>query len=159
MGDSSKVPVSLSDLAAEKLLVAARWAKVYGWILCFISGLTLLVFLLSLFALSSFSSFMEGNALVLACFVFFIYFLFFALLFYLNYQLVVFGREIKEGVCSGNDRFMERGLGRLSTYFKIISLLMIGVLILAFLIYPWYLMVGLDGLMTPDAPDFPDETF
>lgn len=88
MENPSSLQTMLPDSAAHRLLAAARWAKIYGLLLCIFSGFGLLMMLFSLTAIASFSSFFGGREMGLIYFIFFVYMLVLALMLYLNIQLV-----------------------------------------------------------------------
>ncbi|MBK7787567.1 MAG: hypothetical protein IPJ54_03100 [Saprospiraceae bacterium] len=160
MEDFAKTQNTLSEMAATRLLSAARWARIYGLIMCVFSGLGLVMLLLSITALVSFSSLIGGREMGVVSGMFFIYIVVLVFMLYLNYQLVIFGGNIKNGIHSGDELFLENGFARLSQYFKIISMLMLAVVILVALSFLMVLAIGgIGALMAPDAPVYPKDSF
>ena len=160
MEDFAKMQNTLSEMAATRLLSAARWARIYGLIMCVFSGFGLVMMLISLTALTSFSSLMGRGEMGLVYGMFFIYLVVLVFMLYLNYQLVIFGSDIKNGVSSADEQYLENGFARLARYFKIISILMIAMVVMVLLSFLLMLTLGgMGALMTPDAPPYPQNGF
>ena len=160
MENPSSMQTMLPDSAAHRLLAAARWAKIYGLLLCIFSGFGLLMMLFSLTAIASFSSFFGGREMGLIYFIFFVYMLVLAFMLYLNIQLVFFGRDIKTAILSGDDGYLETGFDRLARYFKIISILMISLVVISLAFGLIMAIVGgASALSAPDTPVYPKTSF
>lgn len=160
MENTSALGNTLTETAAQRLLAAARWAKIYGLLLCVFSGFGLVMMLISLTAIASFSSFVGGGQMGLIYFVFFAYMVVLGFMLYLNIQLVYFGSDIKSGLHSGDDSYLETGFARLARYFKIISILMISIVAISLLFGLLMTIIGGSAaLMAPDTPNYPKTTF
>jgi hypothetical protein len=160
MENTSALGNTLTETAAQRLLAAARWAKIYGLLLCVFSGFGLVMMLISLTALASFSSFVGDGKMGFIYLIFFAYMAVLGFMLYLNIQLVYFGGDIKSGLYSGDDSYLENGFARLGRYFKIISILMIS--LVAISIFFGLLMAiigGSSALMAPDTPEYPKTSF
>ena len=160
MEDFAKMQNTLSEMVTTRLLSAARWARIYGLIMCVFSGFGLVMMLVSLTALTSFSSLMGKGEMGLVHGMFFIYLVVLVFMLYLNYQLVIFGSDIKNGVSSADEQYLENGFTRLARYFKIISMLMIAMVVMVLLSFLLMLTIGgMGALMAPDAPAYPQNGF
>ena len=160
MEDFAKMQNTLSEMVTTRLLSAARWARIYGLIMCVFSGFGLVMMLVSLTALTSFSSLMGKGEMGLVYGMFFIYLVVLVFMLYLNYQLVIFGSDIKNGVSSADEQYLENGFTRLARYFKIISMLMIAMVVMVLRSFLLMLTIGgMGALMAPDAPAYPQNGF
>ena len=151
---------SLSETATLRLLSAARWARIYGLILCVFSGLGIAMLLISLTAVASFATMMGGREIGLIYLGFVLYLVMLAFMLYLNFQLVIFGRDIKTAINAGDDQYMENGFARLTRYFKIISILMISFVVVGIILgVAMALIGGMGALTAPETPVYPQNHF